>query len=260
MSSFTALLMHAGERVRQRRFALGLKPSQIERLSNSLAVRLRDPRCSISHSTLAEIEAGSIPSVYKMLSLAYCLRLTDLHILDWYGIDMYLVRSVLQERASAISTEQQLTAHAGQHDLQFPFAWPEEPAPPKTEFLSPSLLTSELAQDKRFRHARIGSKDASMMEVVPRGSLVRIDTQQRKVPVFDWKSLWHRPIYFVWHPFGHCCRWCQQNGNELILIPHPGSRDPISSYRMPQEVTILGRVVSIWTSRNELAIDLPDGS
>lgn len=93
--------MHAGKRIRRRRLALRLKPSEIEQLTISMGLRLRDPRYFIAHSTLADIEAGSTPSVYKMLSLAYCLCLTEDQILHWYGLDLQLIRSVLERRASS---------------------------------------------------------------------------------------------------------------------------------------------------------------
>lgn len=250
--------MHAGKRIRTRRLALRLKPSEIEQLSISMAVRLRDPRYFIAHSTLADIEAGSAPSVYKMLSLAYCLRLTEDQILDWYGIDLHLIRSVLRSGACSKATEKQDLAELSQHDVSFPFRWPQKPASPETKPFNPSFSGSESGLRKRFLYARTGSRDDSMMDIVPPGSLVRVDTQQRKVSVFNWTSLGHRPIYFVRHTFGYSCRWWQQNGSELMLIPHLGSRDFTTIYRMPKEVTILVRVVSIWTSGNKPPVNLPD--
>lgn len=247
--------MHPGEQVRQRRLSLGLKPSQLERLSKSLAIRLRDPRYAIPHSTLAEIEAGSLPSVYKIFALAYCLRVSDDHILDWYGIDVHVVRSAVRDRTSLEVMPQQEDSH---HDFSFPFSWPDDPPPAKTALFDTGNSHGASGRSENFRYAWIGSKDHSMMDIIPAGSLVRIDIRQNKVGLFPWKSLWHRPIYFVWHQFGHSCRWCQQNGNELMIISHPASHDPNSIFRLPHEITIVGRVLSVWPSQHELSVDLPD--
>jgi len=249
--------VHPGERVRQRRLALGLKPSQVEHLSNSLAFRFRDPRYAIPHSTLAGIEAASLPSIHKMLSLAYCLRLNEDQVLEWYGINSYAVRSILLDRTRTVAPNEEFADH-GEHKGHFPFKWPSDPCMAKTELLNGLHVHSGASLDGRFRYARIGSKDHSMMDIVPAGSFVRIDTQQRKVSIFSWESLWHRPIYFIWHQFGHCCRWCQQNGNELLLIPHPASHEPASTFRMSDDVSIVGRILSVWPSQDELAVIFPD--
>ena len=246
--------MHAGERVRQRRLELGVKPSQIERMSSAFAERFQEPRCSITHSTLSGIEAGALPSLYKILSLAYCLRLTDDEILDLYDVDLKTLRPALRHRAAIQPIQLQ---HAGLHNRHFPFPWPKIPPQRKTELFNASLLENDSGQQHRFRFVRIGSKDNSMMDFLPPGSLVRVDTKQRKILVFQWESLWHRPIYLIWHPFGHSCRWCQQNGSDLILISHPGSHHPVSVFRTPEEANVLGRVVSVWTSDQEPSITFP---
>lgn len=249
--------VHAGERIRQRRLELGVKPSQIERTSNSFARRFQEPRCSITHSTLSGIEAGALPSLYKILSLAYCLRLTDDQILDWYDVDLKTLRPVLQHRAAVQPIQLQHQDHVDLRNKHFPFPWPKAPPQPKTELFTASLPEHHSWQQHRFRFVRIGSKDNSMLDLLPPGSLVRVDTKQRKVLVFQWENLWHRPIYLIWHPFGHSCRWCQQNGTDLILISHPGSHHPVSVFRTPHEANVLGRVVSVWASHQEPSVAFP---
>ena len=250
--------MHPGERVRHRRLALGLKPSQIEHLSDLLASRFQDRRYAIPHSTLWEVEAGSLPSVYKILSLAYCLRLSEDHVLDWYGINLYAVRSILRDRIVNPVTAEHSVPNHNQHKFHFPFKWPDPPGPGKTELFNGAHADSDTPIASRFRYARVGAKDRSMMDIIPAGSFVKIDTQRRKIAVYEWESLWHRPIYFIWHQFGHCCRWCQQNGNEIVLIPHPASHEPISSFRTSEDVTIVGRILGVWPSKDDLAMTFPD--
>lgn len=249
--------MHVGERIRQRRLELGVKPSQIERMSNSFARRFHEPRCFITHSTLSGIEAGALPSLYKILSLAYCLRLTDDQILEWYDINLQVLRPVLQHRAAVQPMQMHNQPRADLRTQHFPFVWPKDPVQPQTELFNAVLPEHYSAQQRHFRFVRIGSKDNGMMDILPPGSLVRVDTKQRTISVFRWESMWHRPIYLVWHPFGHSCRWCQQTGTALILISHPASHYPVSVLRTPQEANVLGRVVSVWTSHQEPPVAFP---
>jgi len=164
---------------------------------------------------------------------------------------------MLRDRAASVAPDENITDRS-EHKVHFPFKWPTEPCPVKTEILNGSHVDNRASVDDRFRYARIGSKDRSMLDIVPAGSLVRIDTQQRKVSIFSWETIWHRPIYFIWHQFGHCCRWCQQNGNELLLIPHLASHEPASIFRTSDDVTIVGRILSVWPSEDELAVIFPD--
>lgn len=244
-----------GERIRQRRMELRLRPSQIERMSNYFSLRLQDPRCVISHSTLAGIEAGAIPSFHKILTLAYCLRVTDEQILEWYGIDLAAVRPILRQRAAGQEQASGM-ARAVPNHLHFPFRWPSEPAPPRTGLFEAKAKGLPAAQQQRFRYARVGSQDDSMDDILPPGCIVRIDTHQRHVVTFPWQTMWHRPIYLVWHAYGHTCCWCQQNGPDLSLIYHPASNYPIRRMRVPKQANIIGRAVSVWT-QEDMSMEFP---
>jgi hypothetical protein len=50
----------------------------------------------------------------------------------------------------------------------------------------------------------------------------------------------------VWHGSGHTCCWCQVEGQNLILIPHPLSLKPVRQFKLPREATVIGRVTSAW--------------
>lgn len=245
-----------GERIRQRRLELALRPSQIERMSDYFSLKVQEPRCVISHSILAGIESGAIPSFYKLLSLAYCLRATDEELLEWYGIDMESVRPLLCERAASQVRRTGPPYNVAPHE-HFPLRWPSEPPPPKTELYEIRGNGIAATQELRFRYARIGAYDDSMMDVLPAGSIVQIDTNQRQVANFPWRTIWHRPIFLVWHTYGHACRWCQQAGTDLLLIAHPASHFPVLRFRTPRDANIVGRVVRVWSADQETAIEFP---
>jgi hypothetical protein len=96
-----------------------------------------------------------------------------------------------------------------------------------------------------------------MADILPPGSLVEIDQQQRQEREpqhenrerrrYQWKSLWGRPIYLVQHLDGYSCCWCQQDGDEVTLVPHPLSQQKALHFKMPHEALIIGRVVNVWT-------------
>lgn len=246
--------MHPGERIRERRMQLKLKAVQIERLSRLFAARVQDHRFSIPHATLAGIEAGSVPTLHKLLSLAYCLRMTEEDIFEWYGIDLPGIRAMLRERAA--EQPEPLLYRKGTQPNFFPFPWPSDGVSERTEILF-RLHAGPGDSRKQFRYARIGTHDDCMMDIVAPGSLICVDTEQQRVIAFPWATIWHRPIYLVWHPSGHSCCWCQQNGNELFLICHPASRFPVRRYRTPRDATIVGRVVSVWSAMDEQPRNLP---
>ena len=59
--------------LREERF---LKPSDVERQSRLIADSKNNSDFYISHATLADVEAGSIPSIFKIFSLAVCFRMS----------------------------------------------------------------------------------------------------------------------------------------------------------------------------------------
>src|SRR6266852_664878 len=64
-----------------------IKASDVERLSRSIADAKENSDYYVSHATLADIAAGSIPSIYKIFSLAVCLKLPYEQLLLVFGID-----------------------------------------------------------------------------------------------------------------------------------------------------------------------------
>jgi hypothetical protein len=85
-----------------------------------------------------------------------------------------------------------------------------------------------------------------MSDLIPRGSVVEVDTTQNSVLVFDGRSMRERPVYLVWHTDGHSCCWCQLEGKELTLLPYPLSRHPVRRFKVPREASVIGRVTNAW--------------
>jgi len=244
--------MEPGKWIRALREERMVKPSDVERVTRSIADSKRNADFYVSHSTLADIEAGSIPSIHKLFSLSICLRVPLHEVLLPYGINLEEDQAYQAEPSSEALTLQaapgRLPAFRFQLNFDTNFSTEETTLlrlqPQSLENL-PRFFQAR-TDPVRFRYAVIGSKDDGMADLLPPRSLVEIDTAQNTVQVFAWRTLRDRPFYLVWHNGGHTCRWCQVDGRELTLLPHPLSRQPVRRFKMPGEATVVGRVTNAW--------------
>ena len=247
--------MDAGEQIKALRDERGLRAAEIERHSQRLADRLGNPDYVVPHATLNGIENGSIPTIYKLASLASLLDIPMEELLGLYGIDI----SKQREKAQLKMRE------AGTH-LEFNRPVPAPLALKATADiftetkivqrqdavwdLLPQGLRARLANPERFSYGIIGAREDILGEVLPGGSFVEIDRDQNKVVRFPWKSILERPIYCIWHGEGHVCCWCEQMGNLLTIVPHPLSRQRSRQFRVPRDVNVIGRVTNFWRLLN----------
>jgi hypothetical protein len=82
----------SGKWIRELRGKRFVKSSDIERISRSIAEVKGSVDFYVSHSTLADVEVGSVPSIQKLFSLAACLRVSLEELLLVFGIDANEVR------------------------------------------------------------------------------------------------------------------------------------------------------------------------
>ena len=78
----------SGKWIRELRERRSVKSGDVERFSRSIAVIKGSSDFYISHSTLRDIENGSVPSVHKLFSLAGCLKVSLDELLLAFGIDI----------------------------------------------------------------------------------------------------------------------------------------------------------------------------
>lgn len=248
-----------GKLIRELREERYVKPSDVERITRAIADAKGNPDFYVSHSTLADIEAGSIPSIYKLFGLAIALRVPLDEILRQFGVD--------PDEVAAYGTQSQaeLTqGEAGEPPFRFQLNFDAACSAQETTLLrgQPQEIASFPSQlqrrvdPRRYRYAVIGTEDDSMVELLPPLSLVEIDTTQATVQTGVWKTLRERPIYLVWHTDGYTCSWCQLGERELLLVPHPLSRQPVRRFKIPREASVIGRVVNAWLPFGE--VQLPE--
>jgi transcriptional regulator with XRE-family HTH domain len=246
------VLLMLKRRIRELRNERLLKASDIERITRALADAKQNPDYYISHSTLADIEAGSVPSIFKLFGLAIALRVPLDEILRQVGIGPEEVSSYgVEWREGLLQLTRGEVPEAGfRFQLHFDTA---------VDTQQTTLLKGQMQEVKdlpaplqarmdltRYRYALIGTKDDCMAEILPPGSLAEIDTTQTNVQVGIWRTLQERPIYLVWHNEGHTCCWCQLGERELMLVPHPLSRQLVRRFKVPREAYIIGTVVNAW--------------
>jgi transcriptional regulator with XRE-family HTH domain len=236
-------------KLREERF---VKAIEIERISRSIAESRKNPDFYVSHATLADIESGSIPSIYKIFSLAACLRVPYEQLLLVFGVDPREVDQYTGAYDENRTDLEPVDLRASTKPFELHFD--RRANLKETNLLEPHLLETALVppslrkrlDPSRFRYALVGLEDDSMRDVIAPGSLVEIDREQNQVKTFAWATLLQRPIYFVLHELGYSCCWCQQDGNELILLPHPASRYPVRRFRTPSQASVIGRVTHAW--------------
>ena len=84
--------MDSGKWIRELREERFVKSSDIERVSRSIADAKGNADFYVSHSTLADVETGSVPSIHKLFSLAACLKVSLEELLLVFGIDANEIR------------------------------------------------------------------------------------------------------------------------------------------------------------------------
>jgi len=250
--------MDSGKWIRELREERFVKSSDVERISRSIADDKGNADFYVSHSTLADVETGSVPSIHKLFSLAACLKVSLEELLLVFGIDASEVRQFVGQVEPNLSRLDSNETRAPNFRFQLNFDTSLNSHETNLLKLNPQELAAlppalrKRLDPRRYRYAVVGLKDDTMGDLIPPGSLVEIDVMQNAVQVFDWRTMRERPVYLVWHTDGHSCCWCQLEGKELTLLPYPLSRQPVRRFKVPREASVIGRVINAWLPFEQL--------
>jgi hypothetical protein len=77
------------------------------------------------------------------------------------------------------------------------------------------------------------------------GSLVQIDSAQRKISPAPWKTDFDRPVYFTELRDGYVCSWCEIDRGRLMVIPHAHAHREVRVFDYPAQAEIVGRVTGV---------------
>jgi transcriptional regulator with XRE-family HTH domain len=238
----------AGKWLRQARERLALRYRDVGRASSEIATQRANPEYHIGLSRLADIEhRGTVPSIYRLYSLAAIYKMEYRSLLRWYGIDLdhLLADSAGVElgKTAMLDSEGPATTPVPQVSSDFDTG--------KTVYLSrvirgwgklPAILAAGIPPT-RIRYAYIGLEDRFMDPLIRPGSVVQIDPRKRRILGSGWKTAWDRPIYLIEHRNGFRCAWCTRNREQTILQPHPNSAEAAEAYHN-HDVEVVGQVVA----------------
>src|ERR1700730_5025763 len=128
--------MDAGSWIRKMREEKLLRAREIERLSRAIVEASGNPQYYVSHASLADIEAGAVPSIYKLFSLSCFLGIPYDDLLYVFGVDL---RNTAQFAPPADSTKTALVPSSLRESGAFPFrlAFSSQPTHQETSLLPP---------------------------------------------------------------------------------------------------------------------------
>ena len=241
--------MPAGQTLKHLRNKRNITVREVEHASRRIADVKGDKRFFISNGWLAQLENGaSDPSIYKLFSLSVIYHANVLDLLRLYNIDVNDIEKY-EPIASPHLTQLISNTNNGNGDL----------VSSDVDVHGSTTLVSELAMSAQqlaggngsassIIYGHLGSSDLTMDPMIRPGSLLKIDTNQNKLSAGTWRNEYERPIFFIELRDAYACGWCELQGNQLLIIPHPSSPAGVRRFTYPREAEIVGRVVAYSTS------------
>lgn len=242
------------EQLKDLRNRLGITIRQVEDYSRRIAEAEENEEFLVSNAWLTQIEnKQSVPSIYKLYSLSTIYRIKFTDLLAIFGIDLEKIshhQTLLPLPETHLT---QLAVYDEERPVSFPVRFDPGFSVEKTNLLSrmveiwgeiPIALIQHLNLRKSL-YGYIGLTDYALFPILRPGSFVQIDDRQTKVHRPPWRTEFERPIYFVELRNGYACSWCELQGKNLILVPHPLSGREIRQYAYPHDAEIVGRVTAV---------------
>ncbi len=246
--------MRPGEQLKDIRIRLGVTTREVEEHSRRIAEAEGNEEFYISNAWLTQVEnKQSTPSIYKLysLSIVYRTKFTDLLML--FGVDL----EKISKHQLTVSLEKThltpLEVYDADRAITFPVRFDRGFSPEKTNLLSrmveiwgevPVALIQHLDL-RRSQYGYIGLRDFMLYPLLRPGSFVQVNDRLNRVQTSGWRTEYDRPIYFIELRDGYACSWCELQGNQLTLIPHPLSPCGIRQFVYSAEAEIVGRVTAV---------------
>lgn len=242
-----------GERLKQMRMRVGLTTRDVEANSLRIANERHNREFYISHSWVADIENGEFtPNIFKIFSLSAIYQVSYTEVLSCFELPL----SELAHYRSAIGVPKTHLLGGTEMDsdqVSVPVRFKPEFQLEKTNLLARIVEKWDQVPVGFLQHidlrksvyGYIGLKDYTLYPLIRPGSLVQIDSTQRKISSEKWTTDFDRPIYFVELRLGYVCSWCQVDRGQLIIIPHPHSRQDVRRFDYPSQAEIVGRVTGV---------------
>jgi len=260
--------MDPGERLKQIRTKLGITTREVALFSKSIADAEANNEFLVSGPWLTQIEneRTSLPSIYKLFTLASIYGLSYSKLLALYGVDVKKVNTFHSRMPLAKTHLAEFdSAEDSPAPLELPVRFDAGLNMGQTNLLSRMIETwgkvpLEFIQHLDLRHRLygfVGLKDYTLYPLLKPGSFVEIDPELRNPRQRAVRSEFERPIYFVDVRAEYACSWCEVLDDKLLLIAHPLSPVRTRSFAYPKEAEIIGQVTGV---AMRIALSRPESS
>lgn len=244
----------ASEQLKEIRAKLGITTRDVAELSQKLAETESNPEYAISNAWLTQVEnSSSVPSIYKIyaLSAIYKVKFTDL--LALFGIDLGKLGQHQKQLQLPNTHLASVEVYDSESTVSFPVRFDRSFDIDRTNLLNRMVevwgeVPIALIQQLDLRHSLygfVGLEDFTLYPLVRPGSLVQIDQRVRKIRPGRWRTEHDRPIFFIELRNGYACSWCELQGPDLLLLPHPLSPAATRKFSYGVEAEIVGQVTAL---------------
>ena len=247
-------LLRPGEQLKAVRSRLGITTRDVTEKSQQIAVAEGNEEFCISNAWLTQIEnTNATPSIYKLYSLCTIYHLKFAELLLLFGVDLQKIGKFQLSTPLEQTHLTNIEAHDGDRTVTFPVRFDRGFDLEKTNLLSRMVeiwgeIPISLIQHLDVRHnlyGYVGLEDYTLSPMLRPGSFVQIDQNLKKVQSFRWRTEFDRPIYFVELRDGYACSWCELQGNQLLVVPHPLSPCSMRQFLYGTDAEIVGQVTGI---------------
>jgi transcriptional regulator with XRE-family HTH domain len=246
--------LRPAERLRELRSRLGITTREVSEQSQQVAEAEGNSEFYISNAWLTKLEnTGSVPSIHKLVSLSVIYRVKFPELLLLFGVDLEHIGKRQLEITPQQTHLMALEGNDPESRVTFPVRFDHAANLNGTNLLSrlveewgevPFAVIQHLDL-RRNHYGFIGLQDFTLYPLLRPGSFVQIDPRVTKVRPSRWRTEFDRPIYFLELRDSYACGWCEVQGNELTLIPHPLSPSPVRRFEFPGQAEIVGQVTGI---------------
>jgi transcriptional regulator with XRE-family HTH domain len=255
-----------GERLKHVRAQLGITTREVALFSRLIAEAEGNNEFLISGPWLTQIEneKTSLPSIYKLFTLASIYGLSYARLLALYGVDVAKIKT-FHARIPIAKTHlaQQEADENVSTALELPVRFDPGLNLSKTNLLSRMIeswgkVPLELIQHLDLRHrlyGLIGFSDYTLYPLLRPGSFVEIDPELKNVAQRSMRSEFDRPIYFIDLRNEYACSWCEVFEDKLLLLAHPLSPVKSRSVAFPRDAEIIGQVTGV---AMRIGVSLPE--
>jgi len=246
--------MATAERLKELRSRLGITTREVAELSGRIAQEEGNDEFYISNAWLTQIEnSDSVPSIHKIYSLSVIYHVKFADLLTLFGVDVQTIARRQSEMPLPKSHLTPVEVFDENKSMTFPVRFDPGFDLERTNLVSRMVaiwgeVPIALIRQLDVRHSMygyIGAGDLTLHPMLRPGSFVQIDETIRKVQAAKWRSEYDRPIYFVELRDGYACSWCELQGSQLLLVPHPLSPCRIRAVNYGTEAEIIGQVTGV---------------